>query len=114
MIRPGSIDHATCGVFSDMPSSSLVPASILLLATVSTSWSAAQSPDRPGSTDWKTEEAAFLADPIQLTFNDRFVKAGESYFSPDGEKVIFQAVGADHRDAARRLLCDVRGGHRSR
>ena len=37
-------------------------------------------------------EATNLVDPVQLTFNDRFVKAGESYFSPDGERVIFQAV----------------------
>ncbi|RPG18035.1 MAG: hypothetical protein CBB69_006555 [Phycisphaera sp. TMED9] len=75
-----------------MPSSSLVPASILLLATVSTSSLAAQSSNRAGSADWQTEEAAFLADPVQLTFNDQFVKAGESYFSPDGKKIIFQAV----------------------
>ena len=33
-----------------------------------------------------------LVDPVQLTFNKQFVKAGESYFSPDGSKVIFQAV----------------------
>ena len=33
-----------------------------------------------------------LVEPVQLTFNDRFVKAGESYYSPDGSKVIFQAV----------------------
>ena len=37
-------------------------------------------------------ERAMLGDPVQLTFGDRFVKAGESYFSPDGSKVIFQAV----------------------
>ena len=34
----------------------------------------------------------FLGDPQQLTFNDRFAKAGEAYFSPDGSTVIFQAV----------------------
>lgn len=28
----------------------------------------------------------------QLTFSDRFHKAGESYISPDGTKIIFQAV----------------------
>lgn len=42
--------------------------------------------------DWKSVESAVLVDPIQLTFPERFVKAGESYFSPDGSKVIFQAV----------------------
>ena len=34
----------------------------------------------------------FLGEPQQLTFNDRFAKAGEAYFSPDGSTVIFQAV----------------------
>jgi Tol biopolymer transport system component len=29
---------------------------------------------------------------VQLTFGTQFVKAGESYISPDGSKVIFQAV----------------------
>jgi hypothetical protein len=33
-----------------------------------------------------------LGSAVQLTFGDQFVKAGESYFSPDGTKVIFQAV----------------------
>ena len=34
----------------------------------------------------------FLTEPHQLTFHERFAKAGEAYFSPDGSKVIFQAV----------------------
>ncbi len=42
--------------------------------------------------DWKSQEANWLVDPVQLTFADRFVKAGEGYFSPDGSKIIFQAV----------------------
>lgn len=29
---------------------------------------------------------------VQLTFPDRFVKAGESYFSPDDQRIIFQAI----------------------
>ena len=33
-----------------------------------------------------------LGRPIQLTFGDQFVKAGESYISADGKQVIFQAV----------------------
>jgi len=33
-----------------------------------------------------------IGQPVQLTFGDDFVKAGESYISPDGSKVIFQAV----------------------
>lgn len=42
--------------------------------------------------DWREAERGFLADQVQLTFGDRFVKAGESYFSPDDKKIIFQAV----------------------
>ena len=47
---------------------------------------------RQESGEWRTAEGAILVDPVQLTFPERFVKAGESYFSPDGSKVIFQAV----------------------
>ena len=39
-----------------------------------------------------TAEAPFLRQPTQLTSPGRFVKAGEAYFSPDGTKIIFQAV----------------------
>lgn len=34
----------------------------------------------------------FLGDAHQLTFPNQFAKAGEAYFSPHGEKVVFQAV----------------------
>jgi hypothetical protein len=36
-----------------------------------------------------------LGRAVQLTFPEQFRKAGESYFSPDGTRVIFQAVPAD-------------------
>ena len=42
--------------------------------------------------DWRKAEQGILADHVQLTFGDRFIKAGESYFSPDDKKIIFQAV----------------------
>ncbi len=42
--------------------------------------------------DWKTLEAPYLRNHVQLTSRDRFIKAGESYFSPDGNWIIFQAV----------------------
>jgi TolB protein len=35
-----------------------------------------------------------LAGPVQLTFSSEFHKAGESYFSDDGTRLIFQAVPA--------------------
>lgn len=39
---------------------------------------------------WEAE--AFLTDHVQLTFADEFYKAGEAYFSPDSDWIIFQAV----------------------
>ena len=37
-------------------------------------------------------EATRLPGPVQLTFREQFVKAGEGYFNPDATKVVFQAV----------------------
>ena len=37
-------------------------------------------------------EAPLLADHVRLTSPDQFAKAGEAYFSPDAEWIIFQAV----------------------
>ncbi|MEE8155964.1 MAG: hypothetical protein V3T53_13505, partial [Phycisphaerales bacterium] len=54
----------------------------------------AQAPrgDAEQNPNWQAAEAGILANQVQLTFADQFVKAGESYFSPDDSKVIFQAV----------------------
>ena len=41
---------------------------------------------------WRLAEAGNLRDPVQLTSPDRFVKAGEAYFSPDASMVVFQAI----------------------
>ncbi len=53
---------------------------------------AASESSRPPPIDWRSAEAGILEHQTQLTFPDRFVKAGEAYFSPDGRRVIFQAV----------------------
>lgn len=42
--------------------------------------------------DWAAEEAPILTGHVRLTSPDRFTKAGEAYFSPDGQWIIFQAV----------------------
>jgi TolB protein len=42
--------------------------------------------------DWRGAEAPALRHHVQLTFPDRFEKAGEAYFSPDADWIIFQAV----------------------
>jgi TolB protein len=49
-------------------------------------------PEAAARDDWRAAEDGILANHVQLTFAERFVKAGESYFSPDGSKIIFQAV----------------------
>ncbi|QOJ01726.1 MAG: PD40 domain-containing protein [Phycisphaeraceae bacterium] len=44
--------------------------------------------------DWRTLEAPLLTNHRQLTSRDDFVRAGESYFSPDAKAIVFQAVPA--------------------
>jgi len=48
--------------------------------------------DRPEPVSWREAESGILANQVQLTFPDRFVKAGEAYFSPDDSRIIFQAI----------------------
>jgi hypothetical protein len=42
--------------------------------------------------NWRELESGHLGTPRQLTFPREFVKAGESYFDPTGQWVIFQAI----------------------
>lgn len=42
--------------------------------------------------NWRVSERGILADHVQLTFDEDFFKAGEAYFSPDNQWVIYQAV----------------------
>ncbi len=41
---------------------------------------------------WPNAERAILTDHVQLTSRDDFLKAGEAYFSPDDDWIIFQAI----------------------
>lgn len=45
-----------------------------------------------GQADWRELEAPILTDAVQLTSPEMFLKAGESYFSPRGDHIIFQAT----------------------
>ncbi|MHC4218206.1 MAG: TolB family protein [Planctomycetota bacterium] len=55
--------------------------------------SASAAPAAVGDTaEWQGAEKGFLENYVQLTHSDSFVKAGEAYFSPNGRKIIFQAV----------------------
>lgn len=52
-------------------------------------------PEQPAPPlDWKTLEAGHLTRHVQLTSPEQFVKAGEAYFSPDNQWIIFQAVAS--------------------
>ena len=62
--------------------------------------------------DWRATEAPVLTHHVQLTFPDRFIKAGESYFSPDDRRVVFQAIerpadGATPSDFYAMFVADV-------
>jgi hypothetical protein len=46
-------------------------------------------PQPPGEGNWQAQEAAYLKNIKQLTFD--YARAGEAYFSPDGKLIIFQA-----------------------
>lgn len=48
----------------------------------------------------------------QLTFSDRFIKAGEAYFSPDAKRIVFQAIEVPETDESpadfyAMFVCDV-------
>ncbi len=46
----------------------------------------------PDDQDWRESEKGILENHVQLTHESMFRKAGECYFSPDGQRIIFQAV----------------------
>jgi len=50
------------------------------------------APTAPDPIDWRSAEAGILEHQTQLTHSTHFTKAGESYFSPDGRRVVFQAI----------------------
>lgn len=62
----------------------------LAMAVVGQPSGAPAEPARPDA--WRASESVHLGTPRQLTFPKQFVKAGESYFDPTGEWVIFQAI----------------------
>ena len=41
---------------------------------------------------WRAAETGILENHVQLTHPERFRKAGECYFSPDGRRIVFQAI----------------------
>jgi hypothetical protein len=49
--------------------------------------------------DWPQRESWCLSGHVQLTSETEFAKAGESYFSPDGNMIIFQGTPRPEGDA---------------
>ncbi|MGP1347154.1 MAG: TolB family protein [Phycisphaerales bacterium] len=49
-------------------------------------------PEAPNPLDWGALESPILTNHVQLTFPDRFLRAGEAYFDPTAQWIIFQAV----------------------
>src|SRR5205809_327489 len=47
----------------------------------------------PVTADWQQQESAHLRNVRQVTAD--FVRAGEGYFSPDGQQIIYQAEEKD-------------------
>jgi len=67
-----------------------------MLATVALTLAAgtapASSPNPGWDAEWPSKESWCLTDHVQLTSERMFLKAGESYFSPDGNMIIFQGT----------------------
>ncbi len=75
----------------------LLPPGLLLAGCVSVSVHETRAASDPAGEDpaaWRDLERSILANQTQLTFPDRFAKAGEAYFSPEGRRIVFQAVEA--------------------
>jgi len=68
-----------------------IQGSILLIASCAVS---AQRPEpgEPTGADWRAQESGILANHVQLTSPEDFIKAGEAYFDPDAAWVVFQAI----------------------
>lgn len=52
----------------------------------------APSPNPAWDPDWPARESWCLSGHVQLTSEVAYLKAGESYFSPDGNMIIYQAT----------------------
>ena len=50
------------------------------------------NPNPQWDDQWPALEANFFSNYLQLTSEQKYIKAGESYISPDGRMVIFQAI----------------------
>jgi len=80
----------------------MIRVTLLALPLLVAACATAPKPESPeAAIDWRTQERG-LADATQLTFPDRFAKAGEAYFDPSATRVVFQAIekGPDGQPAS--------------
>lgn len=62
--------------------------------------SATSQPEAPSPDAWREAERPFLTNHVQLTTSAEYLRAGESYFSPDDSQIIFQAIATPKGDEA--------------
>lgn len=66
----------------------------------------------PAAEDWKAQEAVHLKNIKQLTFD--YLRAGESYFSPDAKHIIFQAEEKGENPFYQMFVMDLATGRARR
>ncbi|MFK7759103.1 MAG: TolB family protein [Phycisphaerales bacterium] len=85
---------------------------VALSCSLACSSASAANPNPEWDNAWQTNESGFLTNHRQLTDTDRFIKAGESYFSHDGKRIIFQGIptppkGGTALEHYMMYVCDV-------
>ena len=58
--------------------------------------------------DWQKQEAVYLKNIRQVTHD--YVRAGEGYFSPDGNSIIFQAEEKGENPFYQQFVMDLKSG----
>ena len=70
----------------------MLSTALTILALTSAGAAPQTAPNTQWDADWPAAESWCLTDHVQLTDETVFLKAGESYFSPDGHMIIFQGT----------------------
>ncbi len=70
----------------------MIPPFLASLFLVGLGSAATPAPLSRSEPDWVAAERGVLENHVQLTSHERFRKAGECYFSPDGRQIVFQAI----------------------
>lgn len=70
----------------------MLSTALTILALTAAGTAPQTAPNTDWDADWPAAESWCLTDHVQLTDETVFLKAGESYFSPDGHMIIFQGI----------------------